>query len=221
MSLNLSQLTHKIWRKDKDDGELKIGTPTNFKHNIQVKHDKEKNEYTGLPVEWQMLLEKNNIKFTEATKKAALEALHIYSKAVKGKQRKTPKRVVTLINKRFAYFNISLSLLLIKLEKSQKYIKQLTDSDERIDLSGDELENERDTESSAYLSPKSHTAVTTANNHHQQQQHSAGFNTSLSYDDKETSPFPSPSLNRSVDNAASVNDRRPSYASRNEDVRLL
>ncbi len=42
--------------------ELKIGTPTNFKHNIQVKYDKERNEYVGLPNEWRALLEKNNIK---------------------------------------------------------------------------------------------------------------------------------------------------------------
>ena len=42
--------------------DLKIGTPTNFKHNIQVKHDKERGEYIGLPLAWRELLEKNNIK---------------------------------------------------------------------------------------------------------------------------------------------------------------
>ena len=44
------------------NGDMRIGTPTNFKHNIQVKHDKEKNEFIGLPSEWRSLLEKNNIK---------------------------------------------------------------------------------------------------------------------------------------------------------------
>lgn len=41
--------------------ELKIGTPTDFKHNIQVKHDKERGEFIGLPTEWRALLERNNI----------------------------------------------------------------------------------------------------------------------------------------------------------------
>lgn len=49
--------------KETDDSDLKIGTPTNFKHNIQVKHDKEKNEFIGLPNEWRSLLERNNIKY--------------------------------------------------------------------------------------------------------------------------------------------------------------
>ncbi len=44
------------------NGDMRIGTPTNFKHNIQVKHDKERNEFIGLPSEWRSLLEKNNIK---------------------------------------------------------------------------------------------------------------------------------------------------------------
>jgi hypothetical protein len=44
------------------NSDLKIGTPTNFKHNIQVKHDKERNEFIGLPSEWRLLLENNNIK---------------------------------------------------------------------------------------------------------------------------------------------------------------
>lgn len=44
------------------NGDIKIGTPTNFKHNIQVKHDKERNQFIGLPDEWRHLLEKNNIK---------------------------------------------------------------------------------------------------------------------------------------------------------------
>lgn len=58
----------KPFQKTKDslsiskNDDLKIGTPTNFKHNIQVKHDKEKNEFIGLPNEWRTLLEKNNIK---------------------------------------------------------------------------------------------------------------------------------------------------------------
>ena len=42
--------------------DLKIGPPTGFKHNINVKHDKTKNEFIGLPNEWRSLLEKNNIK---------------------------------------------------------------------------------------------------------------------------------------------------------------
>lgn len=42
--------------------DIKIGTPTNFKHNIQVKHDKERNQFIGLPDEWRSLLERNNIK---------------------------------------------------------------------------------------------------------------------------------------------------------------
>jgi hypothetical protein len=45
-----------------DSHDLKIGEPTDFKHNIQVKHDKERNEYIGLPAEWRALLESNNIK---------------------------------------------------------------------------------------------------------------------------------------------------------------
>lgn len=44
------------------NGDLKIGTPTNFKHNIHIKHDKERNEFIGLPNEWRTLLEKNDIK---------------------------------------------------------------------------------------------------------------------------------------------------------------
>jgi hypothetical protein len=42
--------------------DMKIGTPTNFQHNINVKHDKERNEFIGLPNEWRVLLESNNIK---------------------------------------------------------------------------------------------------------------------------------------------------------------
>ena len=42
--------------------DMKIGTPTNFQHNINVKHDKERNEFIGLPTEWRVLLETNNIK---------------------------------------------------------------------------------------------------------------------------------------------------------------
>jgi hypothetical protein len=45
------------------NGDMRIGTPTNFKHNVQVKHDKERNEFIGLPSEWRSLLEKNNIKY--------------------------------------------------------------------------------------------------------------------------------------------------------------
>ena len=40
-----------------------IGTPTNFKHNVQVKHDKERNEFVGLPSEWRILLDSNKICF--------------------------------------------------------------------------------------------------------------------------------------------------------------
>lgn len=42
--------------------DMKISTPTNFKHEIQVIYDKERDEYIGLPLEWRALLEKNNIK---------------------------------------------------------------------------------------------------------------------------------------------------------------
>ena len=44
------------------NSDLKIGPPTGFNHNINVKHDKTKNEFIGLPSEWRSLLEKNNIK---------------------------------------------------------------------------------------------------------------------------------------------------------------
>lgn len=50
-------------KEKEDSSDIKIGTPTNFKHNIQVKHDKEKNQFIGLPDEWRYLLEKNNIKY--------------------------------------------------------------------------------------------------------------------------------------------------------------
>lgn len=110
--------------------DLKIGTPTNFKHNIQVKHDKEKNEFIGLPNEWRTLLEKNDIKF-EANKEAALEAIILYNKTVKGKL-------------------------------SQKFIKKISDSDERVDLSGDELENQSDNESS-FSESKTHKGSESSN----------------------------------------------------------
>jgi hypothetical protein len=95
-------------------GDLKIGEPTNFKHNIQVKHDKERNQFIGLPDEWRSLLENNNIKFESANKQAAIEALNIYNKTVNAKN-KTKKMI-------FAH-------------RSDDF-----DSDDRIDLSGDELE---------------------------------------------------------------------------------
>ena len=44
------------------NSDLKIGQPTDFKHNVNVKHDKAKNEFIGLPSEWRSLFEKNNIK---------------------------------------------------------------------------------------------------------------------------------------------------------------
>ena len=67
-------------------GDIKIGTPTNFKHNIQVKHDKERNEFIGLPSDWRVLLESNNIRF-EANQQAAIEAIKLYNKTVKGKRK--------------------------------------------------------------------------------------------------------------------------------------
>ena len=67
-------------------GDIKIGTPSNFKHNIQVKHDKERNEFIGLPSEWRVLLESNNIRF-EANQQAAIEAINLYNKTVKGKRK--------------------------------------------------------------------------------------------------------------------------------------
>ena len=48
--------------KDGQSNDIKIGTPTNFKHNIQVIHDKDRNEFIGLPDDWKILLEKNNLK---------------------------------------------------------------------------------------------------------------------------------------------------------------
>lgn len=117
--------------KDAGSNDLKIGTPTNFKHNIQVKHDKEKNEFIGLPDEWQILLKKNNINY-EANKGAALEAISLYNKTVKGKS-------------------------------SQKFIKKINDSDERVDLSGDELENQSDNESSFTESSKSNKVSESSN----------------------------------------------------------
>lgn len=112
------------------NGDLRIGTPTNFQHHIQVKHDKKKNEFIGLPSEWKNLLEKNNIKcVTEENRKAALEAIHLYNKVVKEKS-------------------------------SQKYIKKITDSDDRIDLSGDELDlsqNETENNSNYQNKPKANS----------------------------------------------------------------
>lgn len=58
----LNFLFHKTKENKDQNPELKISEPTNFKHNIQVKHDKERNEFIGLPNEWRVLLEKNNIK---------------------------------------------------------------------------------------------------------------------------------------------------------------
>jgi hypothetical protein len=43
-------------------GGMCIGTPTDFKHNVQVKHDKVKNQFIGLPPGWRSMLEDNNIK---------------------------------------------------------------------------------------------------------------------------------------------------------------
>jgi hypothetical protein len=100
--------------------DLKIGQPTDFKHNVNVKYDKNKNEFIGLPEEWRSLLEKNDIKY-EANMPDALAAIHLYNKTFKHKQ-------------------------------SQKYVKILSDSDERIDLSGDELDGPFDNDTSSYLS---------------------------------------------------------------------
>jgi hypothetical protein len=68
MPLNpFSGITNAFKNKENKEGannnDLKIGVPTNFQHNIQVKHDKERNEFIGLPKEWRVLLESNNIKF--------------------------------------------------------------------------------------------------------------------------------------------------------------
>ena len=76
MPLNFSsfsnpfQKSHKEQKEHKDsysnyslNQELKIGEPTNFKHNIQVKHDKERNQFIGLPQEWRALLDKNGIRY--------------------------------------------------------------------------------------------------------------------------------------------------------------
>jgi hypothetical protein len=50
-------------RKNDDNSNITIGQPTDFKHQIQVTYDKEKNEFVGLPTAWRELLEKNNIKY--------------------------------------------------------------------------------------------------------------------------------------------------------------
>ena len=49
--------------KNKDNGDLKISEPTNFSHPISIQYDRNKNEFTGFPLAWQNLLEKNNIKY--------------------------------------------------------------------------------------------------------------------------------------------------------------
>jgi hypothetical protein len=52
-----------FFERDKNDNSnITIGQPTDFKHQIQVTFDKEKNEFVGLPAAWRDLLEKNNIK---------------------------------------------------------------------------------------------------------------------------------------------------------------
>lgn len=102
-----------IFKKDSSSGnEMKISSPNNFKHEISVKHDKEKNEYIGLPLAWRdLLIENNIILHNEANKTAAVEAICLYqSYSVKHSQ------------------------------KEPKFIKKFTESEERIDLSGDELD---------------------------------------------------------------------------------
>lgn len=41
---------------------LTISEPTDFKHNISVKYDELSHKFIGLPEDWRLLLEKNNIK---------------------------------------------------------------------------------------------------------------------------------------------------------------
>ena len=48
--------------KDKDV-DLRISEPQDFKHNIKVSYDKEKNDFIGLPEDWRKLLDENKIKF--------------------------------------------------------------------------------------------------------------------------------------------------------------
>ena len=45
----------------KDPVNVVIGQPTDFKHEVSVAFDKEKNDFIGLPDDWRQLLEKNNI----------------------------------------------------------------------------------------------------------------------------------------------------------------
>jgi hypothetical protein len=115
---SLNHFTHSSNNNSSND--LKIGTPTNFKHNIQVRYDKEKNTFTGMPDEWKDLLEKNNIRFDIADKEAAYEAIQLYQKTVNVKNKQKSMKFI------------------------KSYSKQESDfwgSDERIDLSGDELDN--------------------------------------------------------------------------------
>ena len=58
----MSSWIKEIFKPSSQANEMKISTPTNFKHEIQVIYDKEQDKYIGLPLAWKSLLEKNNIK---------------------------------------------------------------------------------------------------------------------------------------------------------------
>jgi hypothetical protein len=60
---NVIKTIFKISKESKDAANITIGTPTDFKHNISVVFDKEKNDFIGLPEEWRTLLEENKIKY--------------------------------------------------------------------------------------------------------------------------------------------------------------
>ena len=146
-------------------GDIKIGTPTNFKHNIQVKHDKERNEFIGLPSDWRVLLESNNIRF-EANQQAAIEAINLYNKTVKGKRKICQVAFLSLYgDSDFILFGAILAIFVVVAEKPLKFIKKISESEERIDLSGDELDSQSDGEPSfvlqsspvpKFLAPKHH-----------------------------------------------------------------
>lgn len=140
--MSLSTSHHRL---HSGSGELKIGTPTNFQHNINVKHDKEKNQFIGLPDEWRSLLERNDIRF-EVNKEAALEAIHLYNKTVVGQQGKQKQKSMKFMRNKLSEHQ---HLNTDDDELNSDY-DDMNGSDERLDLSdGDELD--------AILGPSSST----------------------------------------------------------------
>ena len=100
-----------------------------------MKHDKKSNQFIGLPKEWQALLEDNNINFQIADKEAALEAICMYNKVnTSYKKQKSMK-----FSKKF------------HREENEDDWDLVGGSDERIDLSGDELEMNTSTNSNSNM----------------------------------------------------------------------